>query len=305
MLKRGTYTISNTLYIPSNSTIEFADGVKIVKGSTTGNASFMPSSTLFQLIRPSYANKTDVYGKFNGEKNISFIGKGTVTMDLKLLPRTFAIIMGHNKNILVDHINFKNMNGGHFIEMDASQKVQIKNSSFKKSLHVKGHDKEGINLDTPDRQTGGWGQKWSKYDNQANDQITIENNLFDHLDRAVGTHKYSKNQLHNKVIIRNNTIKNMSSDSIRVMNWSNTIIENNLFSVTKDAELTRNTRGILLSGASNPKIQKNSFNYIPRAMQFIVWKNSNGGTTVPIYNTLSNGNKKTLENNEIHISTPK
>ena len=58
------------------------------------------------------------------------------------------------------------------------------------------------------------------------------------------------------------------------------------------------TRGILLSGVSNPTIQSNTFIRVSRAMQFMVWMNNGPGSEYkPIYNQLNDANKKTLENN--------
>lgn len=300
ILKKGTYTITNVLYVPSNVTIQFSDGVKIVKGTNTHTSKVKASTSIFQLIRPSRAYKKAVYGKFEGEKNIQFIGKGNVTMNLKYMPGAIAIIMGHNQNVVVDNIHFVNMYGGHFIELDASKNVKIKNSSFKKSKQIVGHDKEAINLDTPDRSTKGWSQEWSKFDRQANDTVLIENNTFSGLDRAVGTHKYSDKKLHNKVTLRNNKISGMRSDSIRVMNWSNATIENNTISLPASTKANASIRGILVSGAKNPTFQNNTFRHIPRPMQFIVWKNSGAGTTKEIKNTLSAANKNALANNRVY-----
>ena len=234
VLKKGTYTVTNALYVPSNVTIQLEDGVEIVKGNDTGVENMLPSNSIFQFIRPSKANKKHVYGKFNGEKNIKLIGKGDATIDINYEFQSLGIVMGHNSNITIDHIQFKNMNGGHFIEMDASNHVVVKNSSFTSSQHWEDHDKEGINLDTPDLTTQGFTHDWSKYDKQANNDVLITNNVFDGLDRAIGTHKYSEGSLHKKVVIRNNTIQNMRSDAIRVMNWSSPIIEKNSFTAIGD-----------------------------------------------------------------------
>lgn len=300
VLKKGTYTVTNSLYVPSNVTIQLEDGVKIVKGNKTGVASMPPSNSIFQFIRPSKANKKHVYGKFNGEKNIKLIGKGNATIDIKYDFRSLGIVMGHNSNITIDHIQFKNMNGGHFIELDASNHVVIKNSTFTSSKHWEGHDKEGINLDTPDLATQGFTHDWSKYDKQANNDVLITNNVFDSLDRAIGTHKYSEGSLHKKVVIRNNSIQNMRSDAIRVMNWSSPIIEKNSFMAIGDKKNPYDiTRGILLSGVSNPTIQLNTFNTVPRAMQFMVWKNDGPGSEYNvIYNQLNDANKKAIQNNK-------
>lgn len=299
ILKKGTYKITNTLYIPSNVTIQLENGVTIVKETSTGTQKMLPSHSLFQFIRPSRAQKKHVYGKFDGEKNIKMIGKGNASIDMNYDDQSLGIVMGHNQNVTIDHIQFKNMNGGHFIELDASKNVTIKNSSFISSRHVDGRDKEAINLDTPDLTTKGFTHAWSKYDKQANSDVFIISNRFDGLDRAIGTHKYSEGSLHQNVVIRNNTIQSIHSDAIRVMNWSSPIIENNSFTnIGNDADPNDTTRGILLSGVSNPTIQNNIFIAIPRAMQFMVWQNTDTGSQYkPIYNKLSESNKKILQNN--------
>ena len=301
VLKKGTYTISNTLYVPSNVTIKMKDGVKLVKGKKTGTSQFGAAKSMFQLIRPSKSSKKGVYGKYNGEKNISFIGEGNVTIDLKYVEDSIAIIMGHNKNVKVENIHFKHMFSGHFIEMDASDHVMIRKNTFIDSKVSKNVNKEAINIDTPDKSTLGWSQTWSKYDKTANKHVTIENNTFKNLDRAVGTHKYSGDKYHDKVVIRKNKIEKTRSDAIRVMNWSNAQIINNTIKNVENGE--PGTRGILASGAKNPTFKNNTFQKVGRPVQFTTWKNTGPGSQYDItYNVLSKKNKQDLTNN-IAINT--
>lgn len=296
VLKKGTYTISNTLYVPSNVTIKMEDGVKVMKGNKTGTSMFASAKSIFQLIRPTKSSKRSVYGQYNGEKNISLIGEGSVIIDMKYEKDGIAIIMGHNKNIKVENIHFKNMHSGHFIEMDASEDVAIRKNSFTDSKASENVNKEAINLDTPDKNTNGWSQAWSTYDKTPNKNVIIENNHFKNLDRAVGTHKYSEGKYHDNIVIRNNIIEKTRSDAIRVMNWSNAEIKNNII---KDVENGKaGTRGILASGATNPTFKKNTFQKVGRTIQFMAWKNSGPGSTYKTtYNRLNKKNKKDLTNN--------
>lgn len=157
-----------------------------------------------------------------------------------------------------------------------------------------GYNKEAINIDTPDAKTSGWSQIWSKFDAQPNFNVVIENNKFNLLDRAIGTHKYSGGKYHDRIIIRNNEISNTRSDAIRVMNWSNSVIENNTITNVNEGNL----RGILASGAVNPTFQNNVFTNVSRAMQFIVWQNNGPGEEYEtIFNDLSEANKKALAMN--------
>ena len=300
VLKKGTYTITNTLYVPSNVTIQFNDGVKVVKGTNSGTKKFTASHSVFQFIRPSKASKKYVYGGYSGEKNIKFIGKGTVVMDSKYDRDTVFLIMGHNQNVTIDNIDFKNMNSGHFIEMDASKNVVIKNSSFVGSKPSDNNVKEAINIDTPDLTTNGWHQYWSKFDKTPNDTVTIKDNLFKGLDRSIGTHKYSEGKLHTNVIINHNVITDMRNDGIRVMNWKNPIITNNtITNIGVGTKETSKKRGILASGSINSTIIKNQFNNVYRTMQFIAWKNTGPGEQYKVIaDSLSANNKSALKNNK-------
>lgn len=296
-LKAGTYNISNALYVPSNTTI-ILDGATLKKIDKTGVSSLVPSKSIFQLISPSHKSEGVKFGEYNGEHNIKIIGKNKATIDLSFIPDSLGIVIGHNSNIEVTGINFINMNGGHFIELDASKDVTIKSNVFKGSVAYGNLSKEAINIDTPDKLTNGWDSTWTKYDKTPNFNISIENNLFSNLDRAIGTHKYSQGKYHTNIYIRNNTIEKTRSDSIRIMNWKNTIIENNII---RDIDSTKsNVRGILASGAINPTIKKNTFINMPRAMQFFPTKNSGAGSEYEItYNDLNWMNKNDLADNTI------
>ena len=241
--------------------------------------------------------KKKIYGEYEGEKNISIIGSGTATIDLDFQKDAIAIIAGHTQNIKIENINFKNMYSGHFIEIDATKDAVIANNTFMNSKPSPTKIKEAINIDTPDKLTNGWSSKWSKFDKTPNSNITIENNVFYELDRAIGTHKYSGGKYHDRIIIRNNKIEKMREDAIRVLNWSNATIENNLFKNVAPGKSNAN-RGILASGAINPTFQNNLFEEIPRAMQFIAWKNSESGSEYDVtYNELSEENKAALTTN--------
>ncbi len=302
VLKKGTYTITNTILVPSNVTIIFEDGVKIVKGKKTNKKRMPASITIFQLLRPSKAKKSRVYGRYQGEKNIHFVGKGNVSMNLKYMKYAIGIVMGHNSNVTVDNISFSNMNGAHFIEMDASQNVRVSNCSFKNAKKGSDMVKEAINIDTPDKATQGFNNDWSKMDKTPNRNVTIEKCRFSNMGRAIGTHKYSvkgKQQMyHTGVIIRNNWISNMKWDSpIRIMNWKDSIVENNTIQAIKQPGKD-NTRGILVSGAVNVAIRNNEISGAGRPIQYIAWKNSGPGSQYPItYNSLTNSNREDLATN--------
>lgn len=298
ILKKGKYSVTNVLYVPSNVTIILNNGVVIEKGNKTGTKSFGPSKSIFQFVAPSKSHKKGVYGGYKGEKNISIIGKGKAVIDLKNVKDSIAIVAGHNRNIRIENIHFKNMYSGHFIEIDATKDSIIRNNQFTNSKPSPNLNKEAINLDTPDKATKGWNNDWSKYDKTPNYNLTIENNTFKNLDRAIGTHKYSEGKYHENIIVKNNTIKNTRQDAIRVMNWKNFVIENNTISNVANGE--GSYRAILLSGAIYPTIKNNTFLFVARPMQFFPWKNIGDGSKYAItYNKLSEQNIEDLKTNRI------
>ena len=146
--------MTNAVYVPSNVTIIFKNGVKFTKGKSTGVKGWKASSSMFQLIKPSKSKKKRVYGKYNGMKNITFRGEGNAVIDMKYFNKGISIITGHNKNVTITGLTFKNIKSGHFIEMDATKNAKITDCKF---YNGKGNaKKEAINLDTPDKTTRGY-----------------------------------------------------------------------------------------------------------------------------------------------------
>ncbi len=285
-LAKGSYTISNTLYVPSNVTIKLKNGVKIIKGTKSGTSKFAASKSIFQFCSYTKSSKEGVYKKYKGEKNISIIGEGTAIIDLKYDEDTVGIMMCHNSNVKITGITFQNMHGGHFIEMDASKDVVVEKCTFKNHKDSGKNNKEAINLDTPDENTNGFHADWSSYDKTANLNVTISNCTFKNLERSIGTHKYSQNKLHTNVQIINNTITNCDQDAIRVMNWKEPIIKGN--TITNVGDKKAGLRAILMSGVSDPQIYDNIFKKVSRPIQIMPWKNTDFGEEYDIiFNSIS------------------
>lgn len=230
VLKKGTYRISNTLFVSSNTKIILKDGAVLKKTKKTNSKAMPASSSMFQLIRDSKSKNTGVYGKHNGEKNITIIGEGTATIDLCGLKMgnasVIGIIMGHNKNVTIENITFKNMCYGHMIEMDAGKNITIKNCTFAGHKASGKNNKEAINLDTPDKKRDGFNSQWSKMDKTSNEDVVITGCTFKNLEVGVGTHQYTENSYHTNVQINKCTFKN-NQTALRILNWKNATITQN------------------------------------------------------------------------------
>ncbi len=297
-LKAGTYQICNTLYVPSNTTLKFEDGVIMKKTEQTSVEDLNTAKSLFQLITPSKSTTEGVYGGYNGDTNISFVGQGTVIFDLDYIQDSIAIVIGHNTNIKISGINFQNMYSGHFIELDASNNVTIENNSFRNHKASASGIKEAINLDTPDVTTKGFNVIWSNHDCTPNKNVIIQNNTFEDLERAIGTHKYSGDKYHENVQILNNKIYKTDSDAIRILNWKNPVITGNRIELVADGQ--DNNRAILASGIINPTITGNTFVDAARPIQIFPWKNEGDGSQYAItYNVISSDNITAMLKNDL------
>jgi hypothetical protein len=298
VLEKGDYKITNTLYIPTNVTIKLQDGVKIVKGTKTGTSKFEASHSIFQLCSNSSSVKKGVYSEYKGETNIAIIGEGRAEIDLNYDVDTVGIMMCHNNNITISNIIFSNMYSGHFIELDASKDVTITSCTFQNHKDSPNNNKEAINIDTPDKVTNGFHADWSSYDKTPNKNITISDCTFENLERAIGTHKYSENKIHENIQILNNVISNCDQDAIRVMNWEEPVIKGNTISNVADKKA--GMRAILMSGVIDPQISENIFKKVSRSIQIIPWKNEGDGSEYNIiYSEIGAECIELMKNNEL------
>lgn len=260
ILKKGTYTLTNALCVPSNTTIILNDGVILKKSKKTGTKLMPAASSMFQFIGNSKLKKKRIIGEHDGEKNISIIGKGTATIDLCGLDMgkkpVVGIIMGHASNITIRNIKFKNMRYGHFIEMDGCKDVTVDNCSFTGHKPSGFNNKEAINLDTPDPKTDGFSSKWSKMDSTPNETVNINACTFKNLETGVGTHQYSENQFHSNVTVQG-CVFNNTDNCIRILNWKDATITKNIISNCKGNSRYKYT--MFIAGAKGLNFSYNIF----------------------------------------------
>ena len=282
-LQKGTYNLLYCLYIPSNTTIVFEDGVTIRR---------MDKSTLFTLCSYNDLHTGKKFYGYSGVHDVKLIGKGNVVFD-KEYGGNAAILMGHTKNILIEGITFAHMSdtSSHFIEMDASYNVEIRNCIFRDSSSS--GKKEAINLDVPDAATGGFTWEGSSMDKTADNTIYIHNNVFKNLTAGIGTHMYTPGHPHKNIRIENNSFSACRTFAIRAQNWENSYILNNTFSnisAPDDSALSIDARGI-----SNVIVKNNTATNSDTFMKIIVSRYSDStiasrpGLTdyEPIYNSVN------------------
>ena len=185
--------------------------------------------------------------KYKSSKNVSFEGSGSANLNLSSVKESTAIAMGHNRNVKVSGISFKNMNGGSFITIAGSKKVSINACSFSGYKSVSGvANRYAIKLEVPDKKTKAFPYTWSNPDNTTNTGISIKNSSFNNLASAIGSSKYTDKVYQTSISITKNTFTNLSNNAIRVLNWTTPSITSNSFS--NIANGTGSFSGVLVSG---------------------------------------------------------
>ena len=285
VLKCGTYTVTNTLCIPSNTTIILEDGATIVKSDDTGTKDLAATASLFQTVSYTNAAKEGVFKGYKGEHDIQILGEGTATIDLNDVACQ-GIAAAHCNRLTISGISFKNMNTYHFIELAGNANVNISGNYFYGYSASKTTRKEAINLDTPDAETHGFNQYWTSLDKTANKNVVISDNVFYNVECGIGTHKYSEGHPHKNISILKNTFIDSATYSIRCMNWENPTIRDNSFIYSAPSEIAEIT--VILNGVKDPIITGNRFENLETPISFYHWKNSGYGKDyAPIYNEVS------------------
>lgn len=253
-VKAGTYKLSGKVYIPSNVTINLENGVNI-KCSFSNKL----EGPLFSMVERKVLDAEGTYSGYNGVHDVKIIGpeSGTATIDKNYVAGS-TITIGHAKNIVVSNIQFQNMNGsnGHFMEIDASKNVTVSGNTFKNYKYDgKPAGKEAINIDLPDKNTGGFNAVYTSYDCTPNDTLVIQNNIFDNLPVAVGSHMYTPGKQHKNIKILNNKIRKCDFYAIRMDNWSHPVVTGNEISGIGNGN---EGFAMVLRGVATPSISTNT-----------------------------------------------
>ena len=269
IVKKGTYNITSVLCVPSNVNIIFNKGAKINKTSNTHTNKFSASKTLFELVPAAKYNTKNWAKKYNGVKNVKFIGKGKNEINMNYYHQGVAITIYHSTNISISGINFKNIDESHSIELDAGKNIEISNCKFSGQ---KGNNprREAINLDMPDANTKVWATKDLTY----NDGIVIKNCEFKNLYVGVGSHYYSYNKsskkqvYHNNVLVENCKFINNKRYGVHALNWSNSVIKNCKFENIGGNTNDEDVAGVMGRGSQKLDVVDCSFSNISNSKGF-------------------------------------
>ena len=268
-LKKGTYYISNAVCIPSNVKIVFEDGVVIKKTKAIYQTELDNHKVIFIFVPPSKAKKKESVSGYGGTHDVTMTGIGNVVIDCNNKLPGRGMDMGHCRNIVIENLTFHNQYGSHYIELNSSQNVIVRNCNFWKFRDYKGDTyKEAINIDGTDYAVNGFNHVWSKHDKTVCQNIEITNCKFTDLGTAIGSHTYIANQgqqcYHTNIRITDNVFFGSTNCAIRALNWRNVLITDNSF---RDIGIQNGAKNfsIFMGGVIDATVTRNAFAnvYVP------------------------------------------
>ncbi len=302
-LKKGTYKIPATLYVPSNVTIKCKNGVKLVKTKETGTKKLKATKYMFQMVASKKVTGKKKVSSYKGTKKVQIKGRGKVSINLGEIKGAIGIYMAHNSGITIDNIQFKKKNGGNYIWAEGSKNVKITNCKFYEGKTMAGtKNKLAVRLENINETINEFNGKWSKLGNTVNNNIKITNNKFYNAEIAIGSVKYvsvnGKDYYQKKIQIKGNSFYNTKDAAIQGVGWKKPEIANNLIKTKKTNEKT--VCGICGYGLYNPSITGNVFNNCEYTIVLRDATNSGKGKEFPkMVAVMESGYVSKLEKNAV------
>lgn len=272
IIPNGTYYISKTLYVQSNTTIKLASKATIIRNKTGINKNMLRTSDSKHKSNKAkgYTLAHDITitgGTWNGGD----IDKAKSTSNL--------IYMGHSQNITISNTTIKNCYGSHAIEFAGVKNSVIRNCKitgfrYDKTLFTA----EAIQVDICYKDKGDDGS-WTpgfKLDKTTSSNILIENNVITDYPRGIGIHHKLKGHEVNKITIQKNKIKRSSAAmqgksvvGVFILGAKNCSVKNNTFD--------RCSYGAMIKVSTNITLKSNKFKYNPIRNLSIESCNKNNG----------------------------
>lgn len=304
-LKKGTYKIPCTLYIPSNVTIKLEKGARLLKTTQTGTYRLTPSNQLFELVSAKKAKTRRSVADYNASRKVCIVGDNAV-IDLGNAKGRTAVYAGHARDIQIEGITFKNKNGGNYIWIEGSQNVKIEKCRFNQGKKGAGKKNQmAVRLENIHAETDTFTENWGKLDKTINQNIVIDSCIFVKPEIGIGSNGCQASGTTDAPVldyqlgikIMNNTFQTPSINAIYAKGWNVTEITGNTMKKSGTEKLESYIAGY---GMANPKIYKNTFQNCTYAMQFgKVWAYGIGDAVVQLNSDLGSASLDLMLDNTV------
>ncbi len=247
-IPKGTYYISGTLYIQSNTTLDMASGAKIYRSKSALGKNMLKNT--------DSNHKTSGHGKYTLSQNITIKGGIWDGGDISKSTKACNLVyFGHADNIKLIGTTIRNCHGSHALEFAGVKNSLVQRCKFSGFRYDSDlYTSEAIQFDTC---YSDWAPGFVK-DKTTCRNITVEKCTISDYPRAIGSHHVLSGSKYENITIRNNTIKRTSTST-----QGKSIVGIFLMGV-KNAKITGNTisgyyYGAMIKQSSKISMKKNTF----------------------------------------------
>lgn len=218
LIKAGAYKITTPIKAVSNTHVVCEDGVLLYKKC---------DEALLRIL------SMKCIGEYQGVSDFTWKGGKFTGITNKQVSNLVEMI--HARLVTFENVEFISVRGLHFIEINSSRLVTIKNCIF--SGHVTGYGrdhKEAIQIDFANIDGFPYADPTAKvYDGTHSKKIVIEGCVFDDCPVCIGTHTVTTlpDKMHESITIKNNkAIGRKKGTFVRLLNMKNVEISGNTIS---------------------------------------------------------------------------
>lgn len=213
----GNYEIKGTISMYSNMHL-YAVGAVMKKTSTKKQI----------LLRLGCSEVSE--GGYSGYRNITIEG-GTWDCNYESCANKEAdggfvgFRIGHATNVTIRNATFLNNLKSHFIELGGVKHALITGCTFEG--YWTPHETTGQECIQIDTCLDEIFPRYQPFDGTVCTDITIENNLFQNVFAGAGSHSMVFNKPYTKIVVRNNTFKNVKKRAVWFLNCKDSVISGN------------------------------------------------------------------------------
>lgn len=306
-LKKGTYKIPCTLYVPSNVTLVLQDGVKLLKTKQTGASALKADKILLETVSRTKAEKKRTVSGYGASRNVKITSPGRAVVDMGNEKGCSGIYIGHANTVTIEGVTFKNKNAGNYILVEGSKNVTVMKCTFNGGKNGAGKkSKMAIRLENIHPDTDTFPEKWGKSDKTLNQGISVSNCRFTGQEIGIGTNECQVNGTtaapvglyQTGIRISDNTFTSGTKCAIYAKGWKLPEITGNTMKTAGGSSKTESF--IKGDGVADPKINKNTFDGCVYAITFgKAWGYGIGDSVVLLSSNLGSASLDLMSENTI------
>ncbi len=210
-LPKGDYCLYQSINLYSNTVFDLSDSV-ITRAQGCGS-----------MIR--FGTSKDVVYGYEGYKNVT-IKNGT--FDAKNIGGSSLVRFAHASNVEISGVTFKNTTDvQHLLTFAACENVRVKDCQFrdmKITEDLAGYNCEAVQIDI--LKEGYF--TYPAYDGTPTKNVSVTGCTFENVPRGLGTHSAIAGYYFDNMVFENNTFNNVDSYAIRVVNYINSTVSDNV-----------------------------------------------------------------------------